>query len=128
MNIEIFTICEYAQTLGKILNVISPFDTISANKLPVAKSFSIALRIRYEPEGESEKEIVYTISDPDEVKIFGDIKAKATIMPHVDKTKCIDLVVNIESMVFDKSGKYRIAIETEGEKYEVPLYVELKNK
>ncbi len=125
MNVEIFTVCEYAYTLGSTINVLNTFDTLTNDKLPMVKSFAIALRLRYEPEDEGDKIITYRIFDPNGEKIIGDIKASTHIESHKNRSRCINLVVNAENMVFEKKGKYRVCIETEGVEFEAPIYIDL---
>ena len=54
------------------------------------------------------------------------IEARVDIIPSEMNTMCINLVLNIDNMAFAESGEYVVAIETEGETHEAPLYVTLK--
>lgn len=127
MKIEIFTVCEYAQTMGNIINVSKPFDTIVAEKTPVMRSLYIALRLRYKCENLEEKTIEFKILNPKRENLLTDkIEARVEITPSEMNTMCINLALNLENMPFKEIGEYTVAIETDGETHEVPLYVVAK--
>lgn len=128
MNIEIFTICDYVQSFGSIINILGPFDTIKTEKLPIVKSFFVVLRLRYEPEEEKLKTLMFQILDPDKIEILKPVRDEIKIPAHPDKTVCVNHIIEFGNIQLKKNGEYLIMIETEGEKHELPFYVELIKK
>ena len=56
MNIEIFTLCDYAQSNNNKLTIVGTFDSFNAEKFPFTHPFfSIVARIRYNQDEIKEK-------------------------------------------------------------------------
>lgn len=126
MNIEIFTVCEYAQSIGNLVNVMGAFDSIITQGLPVNRPFSIVLRIRYETGDFDTKRIDYKIINPEGKEILEKITAEIEVVEkNTNDSICINSVLHFDSFLFDTIGKYSIVIETEGKEYKVPIYVKL---
>lgn len=130
MIIEIFTICEYAQPIGGSVNILYPFDTITTSELPATKSFFAVVRIRYKHDEHNEQNIK-SVS----LKLIGPHNNELTslnkndeIQTYPGKTSCINHIISFFNFPLLSLGRYILVFETEGQKYELPFYVEEKKQ
>ncbi|MDR2816534.1 MAG: hypothetical protein LBB62_07525 [Proteiniphilum sp.] len=124
MNIEIFAICDYVQSVGSTVNILGTFETIRNNKLPFTKSFHVIIRLRYEPESDSKKALMFRLLDPNGEELLQPLKNEVGIPAHSNRTVCINHIIGFENMVFRKYGKYQVVVESHGQKFDLPFYVE----
>ena len=129
MTIEIFTVCDFAQSLGNSINMMGVFDTINIDRLPFSKSFSVVLRIRYDAGDLEPKEMSYKLFNPKGENILENISSKVDILSKAeDRTICVNSVLTFNNFVFDMEGMYKVEMETEGKIHEIPIYVSVSKK
>jgi hypothetical protein len=118
MNIEIFSLCDYASDYGQgKLNVIGTFDTINAPAFPFKLphcAVAARLRIGNHEVGNHTFEIKFLDA---EGKQFQDpLKGDMSIMKHPSNDyNTINLAVNIGGLTFNKAGKYAVEFHWDGE-------------
>ena len=66
MQIEIFTICDYAQVYAGKAVVMGAFNQMKAQKLPVVvPNLTLAVRVSFEKEESGDKTFYFYIKNPD---------------------------------------------------------------
>ena len=128
MNVELITLCDFAQTNGDKLTVIGAFNTINIESSPSTHSFSIAVKLRYDEPEYGTKRISFKLVDPDNNDVITNLMAEVEIPKPIDKFISISLIINLQSITFTDSGVYHLVIETDGNKFESPFHINLKNK
>lgn len=123
MNIEVLTLCEYTQTIGDKLNILGAFNTFIAEKLPINYTFSIVVRFRYDRSEFGEKHIKFRIESPSGKKIIDDLMASVDIKKINDPFLSVSLSVNVNNITFSEYGIFHVYVETDGNTFDVPLYV-----
>ncbi|HMM18340.1 MAG TPA: hypothetical protein PKC47_12545 [Petrimonas sp.] len=123
MTIEIFTVCDYAQPFGGSVNILNPFEAVRVSELPSTKSFSIVVRIRYEPE-EDANPIVLRIINPENNDMIPPFTNNSPLETSKDRTSCINHVISLQNMPLSSLGRYMIMIESNGQNYTLPFYIE----
>lgn len=112
MEIEIFTMCDYAADYGGKLVINGTFDVINTKQLPaIHPSLSIATRIRF---GESEFvkhkfKIRFIDQDGKELlkNIEGEFKPNP---PKIGDHSTVNFVMNIGNAKFEKAGRYSVEL------------------
>lgn len=127
MIIEIFTICEYAQPVGGSVNILNPFDTIITRELPATKSFYAVVRMRYEHDEQNIKNVSLKLIGPQNNELTS-LNKNDKIQTYPGKTFCINHIISFFNFPLSSLGRYNLVFETEGQKYELPFYVEEKKQ
>lgn len=128
MTIEIFTICDFAQPFGTSMNILNPFDTIVAKGLPASKTFYVVIKIRYEHNEQNIKNVRLRLNGPQNNDLIPLIENNSTIQTFPGKTFSINHIISFENFLLTSLGKYNVILETEGQKHELPFYVEEEKK
>lgn len=123
MTIEIFTVCDYAQPFGGSVNIMNPFEALRVKDLPISKSFSIVVRLRYEPE-EKPASIILRLLNPGNKDMIPPVTNNDALETNKVRTSCINHVIAFENMPFSIFGRYMVVIESDGQNYNLPFYVE----
>lgn len=124
MTIEIFTVCDYAQPFGGSVNILNPFEALRVEELPISKSFSIVVRLRYEPE-EKSRPIILRLLNPGNKDMIPPVTNNDALETNKVRTSCINHVIAFENMPFSIFGRYMVVIESDGQNYSLPFYVEM---
>jgi len=115
MNIEIFTVCDSAQTYDNKLVIVGTFNQITTNELPITyPSFSIVGRMCYEYTEMGTKQYRLTLSDPNNNDIVPPIEWKAAVKVEPDKNAYINFNINLNQIQFSKVGIYKLHLLSEG--------------
>lgn len=69
MEIEIFTLCDYAADNGGKLTVVGTFDNITTQSLPVIQQLGIAIRLRFSARQTGPHTMALKITDPAKASI-----------------------------------------------------------
>lgn len=118
MNIEIFSVCDYASDYGQgKLNVLGTFDTVFAPSYPfVLPQSAVAARIRVgrHEEGHHEFEIRFLDSDGN---VFREgIKGQADIKLGANEDySTFNMPINLGAIEFPKAGRYAVELHWDGE-------------
>ncbi len=123
MTIEIFTVCDYAQPFGGSVNIMNPFEALRVKDLPISKSFSIVVRLRYEPE-EKPVSIILRLLNPENKDMIPPVTNNDALETNKVRTSCINHVIAFENMPFSIFGRYMVVIESNGQNYTLPFYIE----
>lgn len=115
MNIYTAVLCDSAEDLQGKLNVTGAFDTLFAERFPVAhKECSLALRFGYTQEDAGTHKISLNIVDdkgksilPEETPIQGEISVE---IPEGLDFFTRNSIIRLQNMIFQKDGTYTVDI------------------
>ena len=126
MEIEIFTLCDFAQDNNSKLTIVGTFDSIHAKQFPAQHpACTVACRLRF-----SDKEV----GDHDFKLRMTDAAGKETIQPiegNINipaaangRVVTINLVINFNQLQFTKPGRYSFELYIDGDwKSGLPLFL-----
>ena len=108
MEIEIFTLCDFAQDNNSKLTVVGTFDSIHSKQFPfVQQSFSVACRLRFSEKETGEHHMRLRFIDVDGKEVIKPIEGNMNIpKPQNGQYSAINLVFNFAQMKFEKAGRY----------------------
>ena len=108
MEIEIFTLCDFAQDNSGKLTVIGTFDGIHSKQFPfVQANFSVACRLRFSEKETGEHHMLLRFIDVDGKEVIQPIEGNMNIpKPQNGQYSAINLVFNFAQMKFEKAGRY----------------------
>jgi hypothetical protein len=108
MEIEIFTLCDFAQDNSGKLTVVGTFDGINSKQFPFVQSaFCVACRLRFSEKEIGEHNMRLRFIDVGGKEIIQPIEGNLKIPnPQNGQYSTINLVFNFAQMKFDKAGRY----------------------
>lgn len=116
MEIEIFTLADFAQDYSGKLAIMGTFDTIFASKFPAQHpQCSIALRMRFANSETGKYPFTIRIITPDKkdlIKAEGEFDVKTN--PNTDY-RTINMVLNLTNVKFETPGKYAVELHLNNE-------------
>lgn len=126
MEIEIFTLCDFAQDNNGKLTVVGTFDGINTKQFPFTQaSFSVACRLRFAEKETGAHDIRLRFIDIEGKELLQPIQGQMNIpKPTNGQYSTINLVFNIGQLKFDKAGRYSFELFIDDEwESGLPLFV-----
>ena len=126
MEIEIFTLCDFAQDNNSKLTVVGTFDAIHSKQFPFAQqSFSVACRLRFSEKEVGEHDMRLRFIDGAGKEFIKPVEGKMTIpQPKNGQYSAINLVFNFNQVKFDKAGRYSFELYIDDEwESGLPLFI-----
>ena len=126
MEIEIFTLCDFAQDNNSKLTVVGTFDSINSKQFPyVHGSFSVACRLRFSEKEIGIRDMQLRFSDGKGGEILKPIEAQMNVtQPKNGQYTAVNLVFNFGQVKFDKPGRYSFELYIDNEwKSGLPLFL-----
>ena len=107
MEIEIFTLCDFAQDNGGKLTIVGTFDGINVKQFPYTQpSFSVACRLRFAGKEAGAHDIRLTLIDADGTELINPIQGQLNVAtPKNGQYSTINMVFNFNQMKFEKPGR-----------------------
>ncbi len=130
MEIEIFTLADFAQDNNSKLTVVGTFDAIQAKQFPVQHpSCSVACRLRFGIKETGQHEFKLRLTDAGAKEILQPIEGNINIgAPPNGQFASINIVINFNQLQFDKPGRYSFELYIDGEwKSGLPLFLNQVN-
>jgi hypothetical protein len=117
MEIEIFTLCDFAQDNNSKLTIVGTFDSIHSKQFPVQHpSCSVACRLRFSAKEAGEHEIRIRMIDRDARETIQPIEGKINIgTPPNGQFATVNFIVNFNQLKFEKAGRYSFELYIDGE-------------
>lgn len=117
MEIEIFTLCDFAQDNNSKLTVVGTFDSIHTKQFPfVQASFSVACRLRFSEKEVGQHDMQLRFIDGEGKELIKPIEGKMNIMqPKNGQYSAVNLVFNFNQVKFDKPGRYSFELYIDDE-------------
>jgi hypothetical protein len=126
MEIEIFTLCDFAQDNNSKLTVVGTFDAIHSKQFPfVHQSFSVACRLRFSEKETGQHEMRLRFTDGGGSELIKPIEGQMSIAaPKNGQYSPVNLVFNFNQVKFDKPGRYSFELYIDGEwRSGLPLFL-----
>jgi hypothetical protein len=117
MEIEIFTLCDFAQDNMSKLTIVGTFDSINAKQFPVAHPFcAIASRMRFSAKETGDFDFKLRLIDSEGVEIIKPIEGNINVgAPLNNQFTTVNFVVNFNQLQFSKAGRYSFELYLDGE-------------
>jgi hypothetical protein len=108
MEIEIFTLCDFAQDNSGKLTVVGTFDGINSKQFPfVQGNFSVACRLRFSEKETGQHTMRLRFIDANGKELLQPIEGEMNIpKPTNGQYTTINLVFNFNQIKFEKAGRY----------------------
>ncbi|MEQ2008792.1 MAG: hypothetical protein ABMA26_18585 [Limisphaerales bacterium] len=126
MDVQIASLCDSAADYGGKLCLIGAFDTILVRQFPAQHPFcSVALRMIFRDTDEGKHTLRVNLIDDDGQSLPLKIEAPLEIrLPENQFFATVNLVFNVQGMLFKKSGQYSIDATLDGKMIaRIPLQV-----
>jgi len=126
MEIEIFTLADFAQDNQSKLTIVGTFDAIHAQQFPaVHPACSIACRLRFSAKETGQHDFRLRLIDSDGKESIQPIEGNIGIsQPPNGQIATINIVVNFNQLSFEKPGRYSFELYIDGEwKSGLPLFL-----
>lgn len=125
MVTEVFVLCDGANDSHGKLNILGAFDMIVAETFPlVYPHCTLALRLRYDHKDGKESKVRLVIQGAAGDQPLASIDTVLQHAASANPTTAANLIVNINSLRFEKAGDYSIILQVDGLPAAItPLYV-----
>jgi hypothetical protein len=126
MEIEIFTLCDFAQDNGGKLIIVGTFDSMQAKTFPVRHpACSIACRLRFSKKEYGPHTITVRVIDAGNNELVQPLEAEIMVeQPALAEHSTINLVINYNNIEFKNAGRYSFELSLDGEwKSGLPLHL-----
>ncbi len=127
MEIEIFTLADFAQDNSSKLTIVGTFDTINVPQFPVHHpACSIACRLRFAAKETGEHQFKLRLIDTAGTEIIKPVEGNINIGEAPNgKFVTINIVVNFNQLQFSKPDRYSFELYIDGDwKSGLPLFLQ----
>lgn len=117
MEIEIFTLCDFAQDNGGKLIIVGTFDSMQAKTFPVRHpACSIACRLRFSKKEHGPHTVGVRFTDHQNNELVQPLEAEIMVEePTLSDHSTINLVINYNNIEFKNAGGYSFELSMDGE-------------
>jgi hypothetical protein len=117
MEIEIFTLCDFAQDNGGKLIIVGTFDSMQAKTFPVRHpACSIACRLRFSKKEHGPHTVTVRFTDHQNNELVQPLEAEIMVEePTLSDHSTINLVINYNNIEFKNAGRYSFELSIDGE-------------
>ena len=126
MEIEIFTLADFAQDNNSKLTIVGTFDSINAREFPlVHPACTIACRMRFGSKESGEHAMKLRLINEEGKEIIQPIEGNITIgAPANGQFNTINVVINFSQLKFEKAGRYSFELYLDDDwKSGLPLFL-----
>lgn len=126
MEIEIFTLADFAQDNNSKLTIVGTFDSINAKQFPVQHpACTIACRLRFAAKEAGPHDFKLRLIDAGGKEIIKPIEGNINIgVPPNGQFASVNLVVNFNQLKFETAGRYSFELYIDGDwKSGLPLFL-----
>ena len=108
MEIEIFTLADFAQDNNSKLTIVGTFDSIQSKQFPcVHPACAIATRLRFSEKETGVHDFKLKLNDPAGKEIIPTITGTINVVvPPGGQYSAFNIVVNLNQLKFEKEGRY----------------------
>jgi len=107
MEIEIFTLADFAQDNQSKLTIVGTFDSIQPKQFPyVHPACAIATRLRFAEKEKGVHNFKLKLIDANGEEIVPPIEGNINVMPTNHQYSAINIVINLNQLNFEKEGRY----------------------
>jgi len=126
MEIEIFTLCDFAQDNNSKLTIVGTFDSINARQFPVQHpACAVACRLRFAAKEAGEHDFKLRMIDSTGKESIQPIQGNINIpIPPNGQVVSINLVINFNQLQFAQAGRYSFELYIDSDwKSGLPLFL-----
>lgn len=126
MEIEIFTLSDFAQDNNSKLTIVGTFDSINTKQFPVAHpACAIACRMRFAVKEAGSHDFKLRLIDTSGKEIIQPIEGNINIgVPENGQFTSINVVINFNQLQFAAAGRYSFELYIDGDwKSGLPLFL-----
>jgi hypothetical protein len=126
MEIEIFTLADFAQDNNSKLTIVGTFDSINTKQFPaVHPACTVASRLRFAAKESGEHNFKLRLIDSKGKEIIQPIEGNINIgIPPNGQFASINIVVNFNQLKFETAGRYSFELYIDGDwKSGLPLFL-----
>lgn len=130
MEIEIFTLADFAQDNNSKLTIVGTFDSISSKQFPAQHpACSLACRLRFAAKEAGAHDFKIRLIDSGGKETIQPIEGNINIAaPPNGQFSSVNLVINFNLLQFEKAGRYSFELYIDGEwKSGLPLLLSQLN-
>jgi len=128
MEIEIFTLCDFAQDNNSKLTIVGTFDSIYAKQFPVIHpSCAVACRLRFAVKEAGDHDLKLRMIDSNGKECITPIQGNINIpVPANGQMATLNLVFNFNQLQFITAGRYSFELYLNNDwKSGLPLFLNL---
>jgi len=117
MEIEIFTLADFAQDNHSKLTIVGTFDSIQSKVFPCQHpACSIAIRLRFSEKESGVHSFKLKLSDSKGKEIIPPIEGNINALASANNQySAINIVVNLNQLKFEKEGRYSFELYMDGD-------------
>lgn len=126
MEIEIFTLADFAQDNNSKLTIVGTFDSINAKQFPVQHpACTIACRLRFAAKEAGPHDFKLRLIDAAGKEVIKPIEGNINIgVPPNGQFASVNLVVNFNQLKFETAGRYSFELYIDSDwKSGLPLFL-----
>lgn len=126
MEIEIFTLSDFAQDNNSKLTIVGTFDSIHSKQFPtVHPSCSVSCRLRFAAKESGSHDFKLRLIDAESKELIKPVEGNINIgAPANGQFASINIVVNFNQLKFEKAGRYSFELYIDGDwKSGLPLFL-----
>jgi hypothetical protein len=126
MEIEIFTLSDFAQDNNSKLTIVGTFDSIQAKQFPVQHpACTVACRLRFAAKEVGSHDFKLRLIDATGKEVIKSIEGDINIgTPANGQFASINIVVNFNQLQFEKPGRFSFELYIDGDwKSGLPLFL-----
>jgi hypothetical protein len=126
MEIEIFTLADFAQDNNSKLTIVGTFDSINSKQFPVKHpACSVACRLRFAAKESGEHGFRLRLIDAAGKETIQPIEGNINIgTPPNGQFASINMVINFNQLKFENAGRYSFELYIDGDwKSGLPLFL-----
>lgn len=120
MNIRVFTLCDGAFNYNGKLTLVGTIDNIKAPKYPHNAGVSLAIKVSFLPSEKGEKNVSVIFQDSEGNQLLPQMKSKTSIVSKGEEGR-LAMVVNLHGLPIPKEGDYKVVLDINDEKFELPF-------
>jgi hypothetical protein len=117
MEIEIFTLCDFAQDNNSKLTIVGTFDSIHSKQFPfMHPACSVACRLRFSNKEAGSHDFRLRLIDTQSKELIKPIEGTINIGESANgQLSSINVVAQFAQLKFDKPGRYSFELYIDGE-------------
>ena len=118
MEVEIFTLCEFAHTYeGNKLTIVGTFDGISAQQFPVQHpTCSIAIKLRFAESETGQHTLLLKMVNDKGTAVFPELQGNIEVgRPAPGQHAAVAMAIHLNQIPFVKAGRYSFELHIDGE-------------
>ena len=126
MEIEIFTLSDFAQDNNSKLTIVGTFDSIQSKQFPSTHpACTVSCRLRFAAKESGEHDFKLRLIDSAGTEIIKPVEGNINIgVPPNGRVTTINIVVNFNQLKFETPGRYSFELYIDGDwKSGLPLFL-----